>query len=140
MQRTSNRAAAEMVKLNKTDMKHKLEQVQDVKEGEVYPKKKLTVDARFNSNTIYSTTKPVKHSHLVLKQAAALSEFEKGNHLGLQKFLVQYVTTDGDVEDVIEALNPMWKVERPANPVQLGHSQFRVSRFGNVSLKSNRGL
>lgn len=72
-----------------------------------------------------------------LSPAAPFSEYEMGKdigtQLGLQDVLVRYVTTDGDaqgakgVEDAMRALHPLWKVERLADPVHLGQSQFRAS-------------
>ncbi|CAC5388304.1 unnamed protein product [Mytilus coruscus] len=193
MQRTSNRVAAEMVKLNKTDMAQKLEQVKEVNRKRGVPENEIniTVDARYNSNTIVSKKKPGQNATQAfalgietmtdrkfivaavvqnkmcwkgawlrgkgfpiecpgheectanLYRAAALSEYElgkeMGNQLGLQKFLVRYVTTDGDgrsargIEDAIKALEPMWEVERLADPVHLGQSQFRASNRAQYS-------
>lgn len=193
MQRTSNRVAAEMVNLNKTDMAQKLELVKEENRKRGVPENEIniTVDARYNSNTIVSKKKPGQNATQAfalgietmtdrkfivaavvqnkmcwrgawlrgkgfpiecpgheectsnLYRAAALSEYElgkeMGNQLGLQKFLVRYVTTDGDgrsargIEDAIKALEPMWEVERLADPVHLGQSQFRASNRAQYS-------
>ncbi|CAG2215605.1 unnamed protein product [Mytilus edulis] len=187
MQRTSSRVAAEMVKLNKTDMAQKLELVKEVNRRRGVPENEIniTVDARYNSNTIVSKKKPGQNATQVfalgietitdrkfivaavvqnkmcwkgawlrgkgfpiecpgheectanLYRAAALSEYElgkeMGNQIGLQKCLVRYVTTDGDgrsakgIEEALTAVEPMWKVERLADHVHLGQSQFRAS-------------
>ncbi|CAC5366565.1 unnamed protein product [Mytilus coruscus] len=187
MQRTSSRVAAEMVKLNKTDMAQKLELVKEDNRKRGVPENEIniTVDARYNSNTIVSKKKPGQNAtqafalgietmtdkkYIIaavvqnkmcwkgawlrgkgfpiecpgheectanLYRAAALSEYklgkEIGNQLGLQKCLVRYVTTDGDgrsargIEDALTALEPMWKVERLADDVHLGQSEFRAS-------------
>ncbi|CAC5384066.1 unnamed protein product [Mytilus coruscus] len=95
-----NRVAAEMVKLNKTDMAQKLELVKDVNRKRGVPESEIniTVDARYDSNTIVSKKKPDEDGHSA-----------KG------------------MEDTLTALEPMWKVERLADPVHLGESQFRAS-------------
>jgi len=72
-----------------------------------------------------------------LSPAAPFSEYEMGKdigtQLGLQDVLVRYVTTDGDaqgakgVDDAMRALHPLWRVERLADHVHLGQSQFRAS-------------
>ncbi|CAG2228254.1 unnamed protein product [Mytilus edulis] len=60
MQRTSSKVAAEMVKLNKTDMAQKLELVKEENRRRGVPENEIniTVDARYNSNTIVSKKKP----------------------------------------------------------------------------------
>lgn len=72
-----------------------------------------------------------------LSSAAPFLEYEMGKdigtQLGLQDVLVRYVTKDGDaqgakgVDDAMRALHPLWKVERLADPVHFGQSQFRAS-------------
>ena len=53
--------------------------------------------------------------------------------LALQDVLVCYMTTDSDaqgakgVEEAMKALHPMWKVDRLADHVHLGQSQFQAS-------------
>lgn len=64
-----------------------------------------------------------------------LSEFEAGKtigqELGLQGTFIKYATTDGDarsaagVQEAMTLLNPMWRVQRQADPVHLGQAQFR---------------
>ena len=78
-----------------------------------------------------------------LYRAAPLSEYEMGKalgeQLGLQNILIRYVTTDGDgrsakgIKDAMKALHPMWKVQRLADPVHLGQSQFRASMKARYS-------
>ncbi|CAC5403768.1 unnamed protein product [Mytilus coruscus] len=65
MQCTSNRVAAEMVKLNKTDMAQKLEQVKEVNRKRGVPENEIniTVDARYNSNTIVSKKEAGSECH-----------------------------------------------------------------------------
>lgn len=70
-----------------------------------------------------------------LHRQAPLSEYELGKtvgkQLGVQGAFVRYVTTDGDarsasgIEDAIKLLEPMWTVERQADPTHLGQAQFR---------------
>ncbi|KAL5020618.1 hypothetical protein ScPMuIL_002300, partial [Solemya velum] len=54
-----------------------------------------------------------------------------GSDLALQGMLVKYATTDGDarsaegIKDAQKMLNPMWEVERLADPTHLGQSQFK---------------
>lgn len=72
-----------------------------------------------------------------LSPAAPFSDYEMGKdigtQLGLQDVLVRYVTTDGDaqgakgLDDAMRALHPLRRVERLANHVHLGQSQFRAS-------------
>lgn len=56
-----------------------------------------------------------------------------GIQLGLQDVLVRYVTEDNvaqgakGVDDAMRALHPLWKVERLADAVHLGQSQFHAS-------------
>ncbi|CAC5419614.1 unnamed protein product [Mytilus coruscus] len=78
-----------------------------------------------------------------LHRAAPLSEYELGkkigNQLAVQGILVKYATTDGDgrtangINDAIQALHPMWKVERLADPIHLGNGQFRAAMRANFS-------
>lgn len=66
---------------------------------------------------------------------APLSEYNLGKDIGhqlaLQGAFVKYVTTDGDsksasgVAEAISLLDPMWKVERLADPTHLGQAQFK---------------
>ncbi|CAC5416721.1 unnamed protein product [Mytilus coruscus] len=72
-----------------------------------------------------------------LHHAAPLSEYELGkkigNQLAVQGILVKYATTDGDgrtangINDAIQALHIMWKVERLADPIHLANGQFRAA-------------
>ena len=78
-----------------------------------------------------------------LYRAAPLSEYELGKQIGsqlaVQGILVKYATTDGDgrcasgINDAIQALNPLWNVERLADPVHLGQGQFRATLRANFS-------
>lgn len=66
---------------------------------------------------------------------APLSEFDLGKAIGrklaVQGAFVKYVTTDGDsksaagVAEAINMLDPLWKVERLADPTHLGQAQFK---------------
>ncbi|KAK6183353.1 hypothetical protein SNE40_010853 [Patella caerulea] len=66
---------------------------------------------------------------------APLSELDMGRALGtefaLQNVLIKFATTDGDgraaqgIEESLQYLHPMWKVERLADPTHLAASQFR---------------
>ncbi|CAG2197145.1 unnamed protein product [Mytilus edulis] len=126
MQRTSSRVAAEMVKLNKTDMAQKLELNKMCWKGAWLRGKGFPIECPGHEECTAN-----------LYRAAALSEYElgkeMGNQIGLQKCLVRYVTTDGDgrsakgIEEALTAVEPMWKVERLADHVHLGQSQFRAS-------------
>ena len=69
------------------------------------------------------------------KGYAPLSEYELGkdigNQLAIQGAFVKYVTTDGDskssagVAEAINILDPLWRVERLADPTHLGQAQFK---------------
>jgi hypothetical protein len=66
---------------------------------------------------------------------APLSEYELGREIGeqlrVQGAFIKYATTDGDsrsaagVAQAMKILDPMWKVERLADPTHLGQAQFR---------------
>ena len=66
---------------------------------------------------------------------APLSEYELGKAIGqdlaVQGAFVKFVTTDGDsksaagVAEAIRLLDPMWRVERLADPTHLGQAQFK---------------
>uniref|UniRef100_K1RKT7 Mutator-like transposase domain-containing protein n=1 Tax=Magallana gigas TaxID=29159 RepID=K1RKT7_MAGGI len=72
-----------------------------------------------------------------LSPAALFSEYEMGKDIGIQlgpqDVLVRYVTEDNvaqgakGVDDAMRALHPLWKVERLADAVHLGQSQFHAS-------------
>ncbi|OWF39132.1 hypothetical protein KP79_PYT16201 [Mizuhopecten yessoensis] len=72
-----------------------------------------------------------------------LSEHAMGKNIGdqltSQGILVKYATTDGDgtgakgIEEAMQALDPMWKVERLADPTHLGKAQFRKSNSAKFS-------
>ena len=74
---------------------------------------------------------------------APLSEYEMGKHIGtdlaLQGVLIRYVTTDGDsrssagVDSALKILDPLWNVQRLADPTHLGQSQFRKCYKANFS-------
>lgn len=74
---------------------------------------------------------------------APLSEYELGKSIGqtlaAESALVRYVTTDGDsrsaagVTEAMRLLDPMWKVERQADPIHLGQAQFRYCYNANFS-------
>ena len=78
-----------------------------------------------------------------LHRQAPLSEYELGKkigqQLGVQGAYVKYVTTDGDgrsaagVADIMKMLNPMWTVERHADPTHIGVSQFIKINNGKLS-------
>ncbi|CAG2207664.1 unnamed protein product [Mytilus edulis] len=78
-----------------------------------------------------------------LHRAAPLSEYDLGKQIGnqlvVQGILVKYATTDGDgrsangINDAIQALHPMWKVEWLADPIHLGNGQFRAAMLANFS-------
>ncbi|XP_071117093.1 uncharacterized protein [Haliotis cracherodii] len=66
---------------------------------------------------------------------APFSEFNMGedigNQLALQGVLIKYATTDGDsksaegIDQALKVLDPMWKVQRLADPTHLAQGQFR---------------
>jgi len=70
-----------------------------------------------------------------LLPAKPLSEYDMGQAIGsqlaMQDVLVKYATTDGDarsakgIEASLKVLQPMWEVERLADPYHLAKSQFR---------------
>ncbi|CAG2195328.1 unnamed protein product [Mytilus edulis] len=188
MHRMTHNVGKELVQLNTRDMAEKLEivkaknQERGLAENEI----NVTVDGRYNSQTITSRKKPglnatqgfalamettTENKYIVasfaqnqmcwkgawlrgkgfkvecpnghedctanLHRAAPLSEYEMGKEIGtqlaLQDILVKNATTDGDgraakgIDDATRALHPMWKVERLADYVHLGQSQFRAS-------------
>ncbi|CAC5389780.1 unnamed protein product [Mytilus coruscus] len=188
MQRMSHNVGKELVKLNRTDMSEKLEIVKSVNRERGLPENviNVTVDGRYNSQTITSRKKPglnatqaftlaietmTERKYIVasfaqnqmcwkgawlrgkgfdvncpnghedctanLYRAAPVSEYQMGKEIGsqlaLQDILVKNATTDGDgraakgIDDATRALHPMWKVERLADYVHLGQSQFRAS-------------
>ncbi|CAG2226052.1 unnamed protein product [Mytilus edulis] len=124
-----------MVKLNKTDMAQKLELVKEVNRRRGVPENEIniTVDARYNSNTIVSKKKPGQNATQVFA-------------LGIEtitdrKFIVAAVVQNkmyGDgrsakgIEEALAAVEPMWKVERLADHVHLGQSQFRASFASSI--------
>ncbi|CAG2217564.1 unnamed protein product [Mytilus edulis] len=65
---------------------------------------------------------------------------EIGLQIDRQNVLVKYAVTDGDgrgaegINDALKVLHPLWKVERQADPIHLGRSQFRQSNSANFSL------
>jgi hypothetical protein len=71
------------------------------------------------------------------------SEYELGKDIGgqlaRQEMLIKHVTTDGDgrsaagVAQAMKVLDPLWKVERLADPTHVGQSQFRASQRANFS-------
>ena len=79
-----------------------------------------------------------------VKPTNPLSEYLMGKEIGLQidrqNVLVKYAVTDGDgrgaegINDALKVLHPLWKVERQADPIHLGRSQFRQSNSANFSL------
>ncbi|CAC5377889.1 unnamed protein product [Mytilus coruscus] len=188
MQRMSHNVGKELVKLNRTDMSEKLEIVKSVNRERGLPENviNVTVDGRYNSQTITSRKKPglnatqaftlaietmTERKYIVasfaqnqmcwkgawlrgkgfdvncpnghedctanLYRAAPVSEYQMGKEIGsqlvLQDILVKNATLDGDgraakgIDDATRALHPMWKVERLADYVHLGQSQFRSS-------------
>ncbi|CAC5362381.1 unnamed protein product [Mytilus coruscus] len=156
MQRTSNKVSDKLVELNQDDMADKLEIVKAVNRKRGAPENdiNLTVDVRYSSNTITSKKKPGQNANQTcavgietctadLHRGAPLSEYELGkkigNQLAVQGILVKYATTDGDgrsasgINDAIQALHPMWKVERLADPIHLGNGQFRAAMCANFS-------
>lgn len=78
-----------------------------------------------------------------LCRQAPLSEYELGKTIGkqlsVQGAFVKYVTTDGDarsaagVEEAMRLLDPMWQVERQADPTHTGQAQFRHCYNANFS-------
>ena len=78
-----------------------------------------------------------------ISKPAPLSEFEMGKTIGsdlaLQGALVKFATTDGDgksalgIEQSIKTLEPLWKVERLADPQHLSRSQFRTCNSSTFS-------
>lgn len=78
-----------------------------------------------------------------ISQFSPLSEekvgFEIGKQLILNDVLVRYVTTDGDsrsshgIERAMKLLDPLWKVDRLADPTHLGQSQFRQCQRATFS-------
>ncbi|CAC5404695.1 unnamed protein product [Mytilus coruscus] len=79
-----------------------------------------------------------------VKPTTPLSEYLMGKEIGLQidrqNVLIKYTVTDGDgrgaegINDTLKVLHPLWKVERQADPIHLGRSQFRQSNSANFSL------
>ncbi|CAC5422149.1 unnamed protein product [Mytilus coruscus] len=79
-----------------------------------------------------------------VKPTTPLSEYLMGKEIGLQvdrqNVLIKYAVTDGDgrgaegINDALKVLHPLWKVERQADPIHLGRSQFRQSNSANFSL------
>ncbi|CAC5406595.1 unnamed protein product [Mytilus coruscus] len=69
-----------------------------------------------------------------VKPTTPLSEYLMGKEIGLQvdrqNVLIKYAVTDGDgrgaegINDALKVLHPLWKVERQADPIHLGRSQF----------------
>ncbi|CAC5364776.1 unnamed protein product [Mytilus coruscus] len=148
-------------------MSEKLEIVKSVNRERGLPENviNVTVDGRYNSQTITSKKKPglnatqaftlaietmTERKYIVAsfaqnqmcwkgawlrgERAAPVSEYQMGKEIGsqlaLQDILVKNATTDGDgraakgIDDATRALHPMWKVERLADYVHLGQSQF----------------
>ena len=78
-----------------------------------------------------------------ISQFSPLSEekvgYEIGKQLILNDVLVRYVTTDGDsrsshgIERAMKLLDPLWKVDRLADPTHLGQSQFRQCQRATFS-------
>ena len=72
-----------------------------------------------------------------------LSEYELGKsigeQLGFHEAFVRYVTTDGDsrsaagVAEAMRVLDPLWQVDRQADPTHLGQAQFRSCYNANFS-------
>ena len=72
-----------------------------------------------------------------LAGAAPISEYEIGKNIGrgfnLERVLVKYATTDGDgrsaegLNDALKVLTPLWRVERLADTIHLGQSQFKYA-------------
>ena len=66
---------------------------------------------------------------------APLTEYAMGKDIGEQTLkqdaIVKYVTTDGDskssqgVDNALQVVHPMWKLERLADPTHVGQAQFR---------------
>ena len=62
-----------------------------------------------------------------------------GDQLALQGMLIKYVTTDGDsrsaegVDSAMKTVDPMWRVERLADPTHLAQGQFRHCYKANFS-------
>ena len=85
----------------------------------------------------YDVTCPGGHAGCTANtyRHAPLSEYELGKSIGetlnAESAFVRYVTTDGDsrsaagVSEAMRLLDPMWKVERQADPTHLGQAQFR---------------
>ncbi|CAC5406593.1 unnamed protein product [Mytilus coruscus] len=84
-----------------------------------------------------------------VKPTTPLSEYLMGKEIGLQvdrqNVLIKYAVTDGDgrgaegINDALKVLHPLWKVERQADPIHLGRSQFRQSNSANFSLNMFSG-
>ena len=74
---------------------------------------------------------------------APLSEYEMGKHIGtdlaLQGVLIRHVTTDGDfrssagIDSAFQVLDPLWNMQRLADPTHLEQSQFRKCYKANFS-------
>ncbi|CAC5422150.1 unnamed protein product [Mytilus coruscus] len=77
-----------------------------------------------------------------VKPTTPLSEYLKeiGLQVDRQNVLIKYAVTDGErrgaegINDALKVLHPLWKVERQADPIHLGRSQFRQSNSANFSL------
>ncbi|CAC5406594.1 unnamed protein product [Mytilus coruscus] len=140
-------------------MKKKLETVKDVnrirgvKEPSHIP---VAIDTRYNSAWLkgkgLDVTCPDGHAGTCtanVKPTTPLSEYLMGKEIGLQvdrqNVLIKYAVTDGDgrgaegINDALKVLHPLWKVERQADPIHLGRSQFRQSNSANFSLNMFSG-
>ena len=72
-----------------------------------------------------------------LSGAAPISEYDIGYNIGrgfnLERVLVKYATTDGDgrsaegLQAALKLVTPLWRVERLADTIHLGQSQFKYS-------------
>ncbi|CAC5381722.1 unnamed protein product [Mytilus coruscus] len=154
LQKHSYVVANEIKELNDNDMKKKLEAVKEVniirgvKEPSHIP---VAIDTRYNSAWLkgkgLDVTCPDGHAGTCtanVKPTTPLSEYLMGKENGLQvdrqNVLIKYAVTDGDgrgaegINDALKVLLPLWKVERQADPIHLGRSQFRQSNSANFSL------
>ncbi|XP_060557060.1 uncharacterized protein LOC132717584 [Ruditapes philippinarum] len=145
MQRTSNTVGSAIKQLNDDDMSEKINKVKEINRKRGYPENAINIalDGRYNSSTIASRKKAGQNASqsiaiaceiITEKQyiiAAAVQNKLCWTGAWLRGKGYDVTCPDGDsrsaagVSEAMRLLDPMWKVERQADPIHLGQAQFR---------------